>query len=96
MTKHTPEPWVVDSQQYGGVNSVRSRFTDRIVASCKPWSWFDKFDENAIAEAEANARLIAAAPDMLEFLKVLHADGWFLDLALQDKAVEVIAKAEGE
>jgi hypothetical protein len=45
----------------------------------------------------ANARLIAAAPDLLEALKAIIADGVHSDVVphLQDKARAAIAKAEG-
>ena len=47
-----------------------------------------------IDELEANARLIAAAPDMLEALEmsVRYLEGW----PAQDWAIAAIAKAKGE
>ena len=49
---------------------------------------------------DAYAHLLAAAPDMLEALKVISADGW-VDLSLTEqaewlkKAAKTIARAEG-
>ena len=65
-TRHTPGPWKVD-----GLAIVGQRY----VASVKDWSTFPcakqyKTINNALRrEAKANARLIAAAPEMLEALK---------------------------
>ena len=45
--------------------------------------------------AEANARLIAAAPELLEALEELLAETW-INGAFADKARAAIAKAKGE
>ena len=47
------------------------------------------------AEREANARLIAAAPELLEALEELLAETW-INGAFADKARAAIAKAKGE
>ncbi len=57
--KHTPGPWTV--QRYGrGFDVLRE---GRIIADCKAQSGAD------LPSCEANARLIAAAPALLEALR---------------------------
>lgn len=71
MSEHTPGPWTAE----GGMVLDSRR---NIVASRWSWRHADK-DENALrsdeaihpVEADANCRLIAAAPELLEALEVL-------------------------
>lgn len=82
--QHTPGPWKTNGDPYvstgDGKHSIA--FTD-----CRGIS---------DAEAKANARLIAAAPDLLEALKdcrrALEVSGHTGELAIVDAA---IAKVEG-
>ena len=73
--KHTPAPWRTGS---GACHTVyghavgRPRTSDPVVANC--YSTGDNSKEDA-----ANARLIAAAPDLLEALKALLPEGWGKD-----------------
>lgn len=93
-TQHTPAPWYYDNADY-----VREVATDYCIARV--------FDDNAHPHPEhveslpirANARLIAAAPELLELLKdaVARADQdeiqdahWFIP------ALNAIALAEGK
>ena len=102
-TKHTPGPWYVGSGTHEGRNiySVASVTDDEgftyqpIVASA---------EDDGIKCWDANARLIAAAPDLLEALQRI-ADGQemsgvftFADVVLryQEIARAAIAKATGE
>lgn len=101
-TKHTPGPWYKDIcgriwrrhpsdlYEYGGG-----------VAGDKPiatvWrGWYG--EEEAGFPLEANARLIAAAPELLEacegLLGLAERDGW-LHIAV-NAARDAIAKAKGE
>jgi len=77
-TKHTPGPWMV-----GHFNDVRTGDGYRSLANVS--SSFE-------LPAEANARLIAAAPELLEALEAFKAidafDGW------HPKYRDAIAKAE--
>lgn len=57
MSKHTPGPWEVGPQHHGQVAVWQSDFP-AVVATCGRQD-----------DAEANARLIAAAPDLLAALK---------------------------
>lgn len=82
--KHTSGPWMIRAERYRFIH---------VYAHVGGIAHLDTID----AEGAANARLIAAAPDMLEALKeAAHfiekenfAIGWNLD-----RLREVIAKAE--
>jgi len=61
MSGHTPGPWEVDREQGGGGRFVRDRHRTLIA---------DAFHKTVpIDERAANARLIAAAPELLAALK---------------------------
>ena len=91
---HTPGPWGIQDAGPGTIRGLRFRvITDeKIIAKTS----------DGLEEARANARLIAAAPELLEqcklFEKVLRAcimagdSGAELEL---DKLREVLAKVEG-
>ncbi len=55
-TKHTPGPWKVDGDTYITAHSL-------IIAHCK------QNGSLKLEDAQANARLIAAAPELLEALE---------------------------
>jgi hypothetical protein len=65
MSEHTPGPWVTDDIQEGDkYRYVLASENEEVIARImllSPWG--------LIITAEANARLIAAAPDLLEALK---------------------------
>src|SRR5258708_5011176 len=64
--KHTPGPWSVGDgsaeSMYAGSNIVQAHRPDSAAL-------FNLADVNIHFEAEANARLIAAAPELLEALR---------------------------
>jgi hypothetical protein len=64
---HTPGPWKViyDNGDY------YVRGDGATIADCTSWS-ANTGQPNPPREVDANARLIAAAPEMLEALKALH------------------------
>lgn len=62
MSKHTPGPWAV-----ANVGWVASLATDQTI--CGMYAVKSGFDHT---ETDANARLIAAAPDLLEALKGVY------------------------
>lgn len=68
MTKHTPGPWVSFIPKNSTVVEVHDKNGLPIIA----WSGFDDCRRN-YSEQTANARLIAAAPQMLEALELLLA-----------------------
>lgn len=98
MTKHTPGPWKVEMKTMvmAGRRSI-----------CSAGGYSQNFDtEKVAAENQANARLIAAAPDMLEALEAYirvwgqpPVDRFSYDSAWEDawkKARAAINKAKGE
>jgi hypothetical protein len=112
MSKHTPGPWRVKKNRPGQSYFVVYQGTkgqptvaavhESNVLSCVSVNQFPSAKVNIQGNEEiarANARLIAASPEMLEFLKQLAAEKskstqharQFLDRGLE----KVIAKAEG-
>ena len=68
--KHTPGPWEVFDLDHAIV--VRTESTNRTKFGASRYAaigGFERSDPKQHAEAIANARLIAAAPDLLESLK---------------------------
>lgn len=96
MAQHTPGPWIADnSRMLTSINAGNKKHIAMVnYFQCgKPE--FDVCGE----EHEANARLIAAAPELLEAVNELMADaedtGEFSYSAMS-KARAAIAKAKGE
>lgn len=96
MSKHTPGPWAIVNREIRGPAE-----SGVIVARIPEWG----VAADAPDPFAANARLIVAAPDLLEALTDLrrrfHAaclaggsDGWAADASCA-KADAAIAKAEG-
>jgi hypothetical protein len=87
-TKHTPGPWVAIDHEIFADNQSRN------IADV--WISFANIEDE---EAKANARLIAAAPDLLEaleaFAEYAEKGTWgSLDPVTQARAA--IAKAKGD
>lgn len=81
----TPGPWSLFASHLRG-----GRYYTVVIPGCE-----DPIDLHADENGEANARLIAAAPELYEALKwVMSAHGEQLHDAF-DNAHRVIAKAEG-
>lgn len=91
MSQHTPGPWAAD-------------FTSSAVRVSAPegsWickiNWYSQLRKAMRDEAEANARLIAAAPDLLAALEVAHhalshpTDGWKDEV--ENKALPIVSAA---
>lgn len=101
MTKHTPAPWVAEWSIRGedevkrGWHVFNENTVDvyGCVADC-----VGGVEENG--EAEANARLIAAAPELLEALVQVIGGGYLVDAHEGDDIIEIvnqaIAKARGQ
>ena len=102
MTAHTPGPWTVGTwidveveDEYG------NNHPDGLTRG-----QFQIFPIPEDAEAEANARLISASPDLLEMLTLIVDTGfeaedeyggkhWAISEKIRGMAREAIAKAEG-
>ena len=96
MSKHTPGPWTVqrDFRGYGTFQIVEAGERERSLLMCGDAAGVPR------GEMQANARLIAAAPDLLESAEsiLLMLDGTDhstkIDRMAQLRAA--IAKARGE
>jgi hypothetical protein len=97
MSKHTPGPWAT-------TEAVTTREVDGYETTACAVNRADVGQAIALVYAgfgdgPANARLIAAAPELLEALKdlftVAQANGWAED-ARYMRARRAIAKAEGQ
>ena len=91
-TKHTPGPWMFDATLKGDGSFGGSYIVSNNAK--KTWPLAEVYRED-------NARLIAAAPDLLEALKALVADlkPYMGQGRMDDKirnAIAAIAKATGE
>ena len=93
MTKHTKGPWTV-SEQFEG--------TQVKISGPEGWLCVALAYGDTNEEAQANARLIAAAPKLLETLKELYAN-WreYVDTPndweeLNEQVESAIRKAKGE
>ena len=91
MTKHTQGPWWFD--QDTGEITCEAR-EGKVEIATVEIGWAPAFE----AEQQANARLIAAAPELLEALK--EAMGGYTEFSVGDRELlrkcrATIAKAEG-
>jgi hypothetical protein len=102
-TQHTPGPWNYiqrGTQVWGrSVGGCQLQESDHLIADIRGWGHIQYLPNGADVQ-DANGRLIAAAPDLLEALKEMldnHEDactGYGEGAA--DKARAAIAKATGE
>jgi hypothetical protein len=92
MNKHTPGPWAVEDSIDGPI--VYSEKTEVIISDCKNFAVpFGSIHE----QCSANARLIAAAPELLDALLAIAGDEvQRVNGDLHKKARAAIAKARGE
>lgn len=111
MTKHTPGPWVVgDKKNLNVIGSIpiHPGCTDRNAHAwasyCLPAQELNATPLERMESALANARLIAAAPDLLEACKklveghqTLHPNPWQLEKCEYcDLGIKAILRAEGK
>jgi len=105
MSKHTPGPWLL-------LGTKQVSFPMR-AKDCTQGTWYFTaqvgggsfhYDEVAEAELVANAKLVAAAPEMLEALRYIHsvihhfgpdAKVYELKAMLDARIEQTIEKAEG-
>ena len=100
--KHTPGPWNIEHDKIEGIRPICQLYhpCGDIV------DWPTDNPDDGDREAEANAALIAAAPDLLAALEALQKEAWKnrtgnvkkdFSLLLADSAARAaIAKAKGE
>jgi hypothetical protein len=97
MTSHTPGPWIVANGLQVWRDGPSATRSPRI---CTLRNAADPVDQLPADQMAANARLIAAAPDMYEALKTLlfncrHGNGLEAQYQALDRAESALAKAEG-
>lgn len=88
-TAHTPGPWTVDTDTRDGAVTLVFDANAELVADTAP----DELEDRAAcrAECESNARLIAAAPDLLAACEALDPDF----ISVHPFIAAAIAKARG-
>ncbi len=101
MATFTPGPWELHQEIPGGSNSVRVCVPDATAErGCRAVAEAEILRMPRL-EAEANARLIAAAPELLDALRAFCGDYESCPLQIPEihaayhHALGVIAKAEG-
>jgi hypothetical protein len=88
--RHTPGPWKADDKGKAVFIPLRAHHCEQLGIQVGFVSWEDD------KESLANARLIAAAPELLEALKRAHTWLQGSEPGRAQYLGEVIAKAEGE
>lgn len=100
MTMHTPGPWAVVEHDHAICIQTESPSKTKYgAARYAAIGGFDRNDRAQLEEARANARLIAAAPDLLESLReMVDLVGMAIpfDGPQQRKARKAIARATGD
>lgn len=93
---HTPGPWTAHDSPVDGAYPISTAFGDHRICIAHAHG---VFEEPGRIEAQANARLIAAAPELLEALKRIMAavnyGGIKMPAVIGIQASTAIAKAEG-
>lgn len=79
MAEHTPGHWRTEPGD-SIVRVAQSGTPNRIICAVSNKTYYQRFDE----EDEANARLIAAAPELLEALKYLKP--WLEEQVMDESA----------
>lgn len=95
MSGHTPGPWLIDPKSKDCIFFSRSDKVRGIIGHT-----LLKVEHLADGEWEANARLIAAAPDLLEALQLLQGFGWSADDSDHGREIKrrcdvAVSKAKG-
>lgn len=102
---HTPGPWYITGDLVGGPLRIREESSDYVLATSDDGGHVDPQFALDDAVIEANANLIAAAPDLLAALSDLMENPAFqtaiggnpnMVKSLMERAWSAIAKARGE
>lgn len=88
-TKFTPGPWFANLQDDGGFNITDMVDCWEASVLCTRFAWAEKEEEN-----HANARLMAAAPDLLAVLAKIR--GYHVNHHVLHEIDAAITKATGE
>ncbi len=94
--QHTPGPWKISHIRPGDFGGMIAQISTKRHLALAEVVWRIA-DESRSCEKEANARLIAAAPDLLAFAKRIAAlphHGEYVQLI--EEALAAINKATGE
>ncbi|MCR9292038.1 MAG: hypothetical protein NXI32_04915 [bacterium] len=99
-TKYTPGPWVAG----GSLVSNKSRYIAVVQHNLAPRELdakdYSRYGAQTMEELDANARLIAAAPDLLkaveQFVDEFERGREWVSLDSIDMAVRAIRKAKGK
>lgn len=103
--KHTPGPWKANGPSPGNIKGFDDGGDYAIISGGIIAEAFHRIDDNTFVDAEANARLIAAAPELLATLKFALAEisdmttdafSKGADKEARDRMKQAIAKAEGD
>lgn len=68
QTQHTPGPWTTDSINQ---TTIWSSSGDGLIADCAEFLGFANARALPVQKRQANARLVAAAPELYEALRVI-------------------------
>jgi hypothetical protein len=93
MSKHTPGPWEI--QRDSGLHIYITQPSDTFNRVPGYYAEVRRFTTDQ-SQVEANAHLIAAAPDLLKVLETILECGSVNDQYWVDDARAAIAKARGE
>ena len=93
MSEHTPGPWTAAPCSRAGYWIAVDKHPFSVVATLDEEGRYGAIEGD---NAEANARLIAAAPVMLDALKRIKETRVFLGAIAQGMMDDAIAQAEGE
>jgi hypothetical protein len=101
QAKHTPAPWLLAGDDKTFVYALNEQGYNRFSAHVQP-GHVGPMVWTSTQEIAANARLIAASPEILEALKAVHLDAvhlganeFAISRATVDKVTAAIAKATG-
>lgn len=102
MSKHTPGPWKQGGKHGHNAGTIYAPGKEDAIASVYGIPMHTQVEDvpERYAEGMANARLVAASPELLVALKLIVADlpsnrDW-LDPAVEQMARAAISKAEGK
>ena len=96
-TKHTPGPWVVRKERELNEYDVQEIYIDTVNGPTSIASVWNPDRENEESESEYDAKLIAAAPDLLaalqRFIKFVDAQKLEYESSMIRQAKKAIKKA---